>query len=228
MLDMAVVKASMPSTLRSYVTPEFMDKLNNISVDPIEAEELRESAIGYIDILQSGKYKMDSYLNAIKYVTYMALGSKSIEAWAKVFPEKYARCVAQNMPEKTIHSYVSHYKSSKLVTELMERMMVPTHILNAPFFQEAINKSVDLMRNAKSERIQLEAATSLLVHLKRPETQKLEIDVGIKENSQLQELKDITMGLAAQQQQLIAAGAYSPKDVAHQRITIEHKADADE
>lgn len=223
MLDIATVKASVPKNIRGYVTPEFMDKLTNISSDPMEAEELRESALGYIDVLNSGKYKMDSYLNAVKYVTYMALGAGGMEAWAKVFPDRYAKCVAQNMPEKTIHSYASHYKNSKLVVELMERAMTPTHILNAPYFQEAINKAVDLMRNAKSERIQLEAARDLMTNLKQPETRKLELDVAIKDDSMISELKDITMGLAAQQKRMIESGAYKPKDISQQGLVIEHE-----
>jgi hypothetical protein len=225
MFDIATVKASVPKGMRSFVNQEFMDKLVNISSDPVEGEALRENVLGYIEVLNTGKYKMDSYLNAIKYVTYLGLGATSLEGWARVFPDKYAHCVAQGMPEKTIHSYASHFKKSKLVTELFDRLMVPTHILNAPYFQEAINKNVELMRSAKSERIQMEAANSLLVHLKRPESQKIELDIAVKDDSVISELKDITMGLAAQQKKLLESGAYSVKDVSNQGLIIEGQLD---
>jgi hypothetical protein len=225
MLDIATVKASVPKGMRSHITDTFMDKLNNVSSDPLEAEAVRENALGYIEVINTGKFPMDKYLNAIKYVTYVGLGATSLEAWAKVFPDKYAHCVAQGMPEKTIHSYASHFKKSKLVTELFDRLMVPTHILNAPFFQEAINKNVDLMRNAKSERIQMEAANSLLATLKRPEANKLELDVTVKDDSVIKELKETTMGLAAQQKKLLEQGAYSVKDISNQGLLIEGELD---
>lgn len=225
MLDVATVKASVPKNIRNYVTQEFVDKLHNVSSDPMEAETVRESAIGYMDVLNSGKYKMDSYLNAIKYVTYVSLGSSSLEAWVKVFPDKYANCVANCMPEKTIHSYASHFKKSKLVTELMDRALVPTHILNAPYYQEAINKQVELMRNAKSERIQLEASLALSTGLKKLEVAKLEIDVDVQSSSIMDELNSRTMELAVMQQELIAKKVYSVKDISNQALIIEHEED---
>ena len=39
------------------------------------------------------------------------------------------------------------------VTKIMERTMVPTHILNAGIYQAAINTQADLMMNAKDPNI---------------------------------------------------------------------------
>jgi sensor histidine kinase regulating citrate/malate metabolism len=71
----------------------------------------------------------------------------------------------------------------------------------------------------------MEAANSLLVHLKRPESQKIELDIAVKDDSVISELKDITMGLAAQQKKLLESGAYSVKDVSNQGLIIEGQLD---
>lgn len=228
MLDVAVVKASVPKGMRSVVTQDLIDKLNNLSNNPVENEMVQESFVSYMDILSTGKYKLESYLNAVKFVTYMSLKCGTLEAWVKVFPDKYAACLASQVEDKTIYSYASHYKKGKLVNELLERMMIPTQILNAPYLQEAINKQVDLMRHSKSERIQLEASSSLITNLKMPETAKLEIDVGIKEDSQLAELARLSAELAMQQHTAIKGGTYNALDIAHQRITLEGELDTGE
>ena len=221
MLELDVVRASVPRSMRTHVTPEFITKLNNLSADPVESEILGESIVGYMNVLQSGKYKMDSYINAVKFVTYTSLGSGVLEAWGKVFPDRYSQCVANGATNKTLQSYASHYKSGKLVVDLFERMLTPTHILNAPYLQEAINKQVELMRHSKSERIQLDASSSLMTILKMPETAKMELDITVGADSELAELARLSSQLAQQQLLAMKDGRFNAQDVAHQRITIQ-------
>ena len=88
-------------------------------------------------------------------------------------------------------------------------------------FNTALNGQADLMLNAKSEKVRSDAANSLLNHLKKPETHKVEMNIGIKEGGAIEELREITSQLAAKQQQMIESGVYTAKDVAHKPLTIE-------
>ena len=101
----------------------------------------------------------------------------------------------------------------KLVNLIYEQTLFPTYILNADIHQRAINHLADLMVNAKSEKVQSDSANALLTHLKRPETQKVELDIGVKENSAIAELNHTMKVLAARQVELVNSGAYSIKEV---------------
>jgi len=68
----------------------------------------------------------------------------------------------------------------------------------------------------------MQAANSILTHLKPPETQKMELEVTTKENSAIDDLRKATQELAAQQRQQIQSGAQNAQEVAHTKITYDN------
>lgn len=222
MLTKEQFKKALPAKLHGSLSDELLVGINNISRDPYEAQAIRENILGFSSILNNGSYKLTDYLNAVKYVSYKMMGDTNSVAWSKTFPKRYQNLISQNADDKTISAHVAMYNKTKLVYSIFEQSLVPTHILNADVFQQAINTQAALMKDTSvSPKVRSDAANSLLTHLKRPEAQKVELDITHKEDSTIQELRDLTMSLAAQQQQLIKNGAYSPKEIAHQQIVIE-------
>ena len=71
------------------------------------------------------------------------------------------------------------------------------------------------MQHADSEKVQTEAANSLLTHLKRPETKQVELSLDVKESDGMREMKDMLSNLAQTQIDLINAGV-TTKKIAHQ------------
>lgn len=219
MLSVDVLKGALPAKMRGRITQGLVDNINGSLGDPDTAEMLKENILGYISVISTGRIKVEDYVNAVKYVSYKLMGDANINAWVKVFPDKYARLKSQGLPEKDIHAHVSMYNKNKTVNEIYDRAQIPTHLLNADVFQKAINVQAALMSDPDvSPKVRSDAANSLLTHLKRPEAQKIELDIGVKDDSMLQELKDITMGLAAQQRDMIAGRVYTSKEIAHQTI----------
>lgn len=104
-------------------------------------------------------------------------------------------------------AHVAAYTKGKLVNAILEQSMVPTYVLNAHLFQQALNVQADLMQNAKSEKVRSDAANSILTHLKRPEAVKGQIDLNIKDSSGMNELKNVLGELAAEQRAALANGA---------------------
>lgn len=222
MLSTDVLQGALPSKMKGRINQELVDKINKDLGDPDTAEILKENILGYISVLKTGRIKVEDYVNAVKYVSFKLMGDSNITAWVKVFPDRYARLKGNGVPDKDIHAHVSIYNKNKIVNEIMEQALVPTHIINADVFQKAINVQASLMSDPDvSPKVRSDAANSLLTHLKRPEAQKIELDVGLKDTSEVQELKQITMELAAQQQRMIKAGTHSPKEIAHQELIIE-------
>ena len=228
-LDISDVKAIAPATLRNSISPDLVNKLNNLHKDPLIAEQMQERALGFINVLTEGRFKIDDYLNAIKFVTYRMSGSTQQAAYLKTFPDRHLKFKADNLSAKEISAYTTMYAKGKLVTTLMERAMIPVWLVNADNVQKAINTQVEIMTTANSEMARVTAANSILTHLKPPETSKLEITRGNtdEEKDALAELRKTTQKLAKMQEEAIRSGTHSAKTIAHSDIVDAEYAEKD-
>lgn len=201
---------------RKYVTDDMVDMVNS-ETDSELRRVFRDNILTYSSVLTGGKYSLAAYINAVKFVSLLLMGDKSSLAYSKVFPDRYNNLILKNSSASQIASFADNYRKNGLVTKIMEQTLVPTHILNAGVYQEAINTQVDLMRNANSELVRHKAAESLLTNLKAPETAKVEIDVNYS-NDIIDELREATRTLASQQMQMIIHGHANAKQIAHSDI----------
>ena len=210
----------LPKKMRSNINPEMVDTINGLIQDPFIKETYRDNLLSYTSVMQDGRFKMWQYIDAVRYVSFKLLGASNIEAYTKTFPDRYQGFVDSQTTSKDIASYVSSYNKNKLVNLVMEQTLVPTCILNADMYQNALNVQADLMLNANSEKVRSDAANSLLTHLKMPETQKIELDITTKEDSAVSELREATLHLVAQQRRMIEANAMSAQEVAHSSLKL--------
>jgi hypothetical protein len=74
------------------------------------------------------------------------------------------------------------------------------------------------MINAKSEKVRTDAANSLLTQLKMPETTKVELEIGVKEDSSIAALRAATYELARFQRESVQLGQMSAQQIAHSKI----------
>jgi len=214
-------KAALPKESRARVNDELMEQINNIISQPDLRENFRDNITGYANVLGSGKFKIQTYIDAVKFVSYKLLGSTALEAYAKTFPDRYKRLIDEGADNDTISAYSSAFNKTVIVNKIMEQTLVPTHILNADIFQRAINVQASLMLTAKSEKVRSDAADSLMKHLKAPEAQKVELSVTSTEDKSINELRNSTMELVAMQRKMIESGMMNAKEVAHSRIVGE-------
>lgn len=212
------VKKALPTNLRSAVTQSLVDNLNNISADPIMAENIRNNFVGYAGILKEGKFKTEDYLHAVAYVSYKLMGYNNEEAYARTFPTRHANLVAKGTSQKDIAAYVSAYHRGKLVNLIMEQSLVPTWVLNQDLFQKALNVQAELMMHANSEKVRTDAANSILNHLKKPDTKDFQLNINTEESSGMREMREMLGQLAAQQRELIEKGQMKTIDIAGSRL----------
>lgn len=218
-------KQVLPEKFKKTVNQELVDQVNTTLSDPNLFETYRENLLSYVGILNDGRYKILDYVNAVKYCSHKIMGSTNIEAFIKTFPDRYQKYILSNISQKDIASYITAYNKTKLVNQIMEQSLIPSWVLNQDLYQKAINVQADLMMNANSEKVRSDAANSLLNHLKPPEVQKVELDIGLKQDSVLTDLKQTLYQLSLQQQQVIQAGIVPLKQIAEQRLinqVIEH------
>ncbi len=221
MMTVELLKAALPKALQGNATQEWADQINAIALEPEVAEEVRNNFLSYSKVLQEGKFKTESYLEAVTYVTHKLMGYSNQDAYIRTFPARYQALVAKGATAKDISAYVSAYHKNKLVNLIMEQSMTPSWLLNQDVYQRAINTQLELMTDPDvSPKVRSDAANSILTHLKPPETQKVEIDVGVKNQGGIGDLLATMNQLAAQQRELIQGGVPA-RQVARQRLVIE-------
>lgn len=217
-------KQALPDKVKRSVSQELIDQINSTLSEPEMYEAYRDNLLSYSKVMADGRFKIDQYISAVKYVSHKLMGATNIEAYSKTFPDKMQRFAAQGVSAKDIASYVTAYNKSKLVNLIFEQTLIPSYVLNQDLYQKALNVQAELMVSANSEKVRCDAANSLLTHLKMPETQKVELEIGVKEDSAIAALRATTMELARQQRLMLEAGAMNAQEVAHSRLVIEGEA----
>lgn len=211
-------KLALPDKVKKSVNQELVDQINTTLSDPEMYETYRDNLLSYTKVMADGRFKVSNYVDAVKYVSHKLMGCTNIEAYVKTFPDKYQRFVRQGVNSKDIASYVTAYNKSKLVNLIFEQTLIPSYVLNQDLYQKALNVQAELMITAKSEKVRSDAANSLLSHLKMPETQKVELDVSVKEDGSIAALRATTLELARQQRLMVEAGAMNAQQVAHSKL----------
>lgn len=200
---------------------KFIKRLNEImNSDFTMLQAFRENFLNFTEALQGLNVSLDAYVDAVRYVSYTVNGLSNHKAYMRTFPERYKRLVDEGFTADKISCYVNGYNKGKLVTRIYEQARIPTYILNADVYQEAVNVQANIMRTAKSEKVKSDAANSLLTHLKAPERTKIEMDIGIKQDSSVIEMRESLRKLAETQKTLIENGI-TTGSVAASKI-IEH------
>ncbi len=214
-------KDALPAQVKKSVNQELIDQINVTLADPGLYENYRENLVSYTSVMADGKFKIGNYVDAVKYVSHKLLGCTNIDAYIKTFPVKHAAFVASGVSAKDIASYVTAYNKGMLVNKIMAQTMVPSYVLNQDMYQRALNVQADLMMNAKSEKVRSDAAHHIMEALKMPETLKVELDVGVREDSAIAALRETTLALSAQQRLMIQSGAMNAEQVAHSRMVVD-------
>lgn len=211
-------RLALPDKVKKSVNQELIDQINATLANPDDYETFRDNLLSYTRVMADGRFKVQEYVNAVRYVGHKLMGATNIEAYTKTFPDKYQRFVAQGVASKDIASYSTAYNKSKLVNLIMEQTLIPSYVLNQDLYQKALNVQAELMMTARSEKVRSDAANSILTQLKMPEVKKVELDIGVKEDSSIKQLREVTQELVRQHRLAIGSGAMTAQEVAHSRV----------
>jgi hypothetical protein len=212
-------RLALPEKMKKSVNQELIDKINNTISDPELLATYRDNLIGFSRILQDGKFQIQQYVDAVRYVGFKVMGYNNIESYSRTFPDKITDFNNRGVAAKDIASYVTAYNKGKLVNLIMEQTLIPVHIYNMDLYQKALNVQADLMMSAHSEKVRSDAANSILTQLRPPETKKVELEINHREDDSIRALKETTMELVAAQRQMLQAGMMDAQQVAHQKLT---------
>ena len=217
-------KEALPAHMKKNVNTHLLDKVNTLIASDTERETFRDNIIGLSHVLKEGKFKLDNYINAVRFISYTMMGKSNQESYSLTFPDKMRQWQQLNKSPKDISSAVAIYNKSKLVNLVREAAMIPVHVYNVDLFNEALSVQANLMRDQKvSPMVRQQAAACLIKELRPPETQKVELDIAVKEDSAIAALRDTTAKFVAEQKAMINGGIMNAKDVAERQLdyTIE-------
>ncbi len=220
LMTVSLLQAALPKNLHGMATEEFADKINNMVYAPETLEEIRQNFLTYSKVLQDGRFKTEDYLAAVTYVTHKLMGYSNKEAYVRTYPDRYASLVARGSTDKDISAYVSAYSKNKLVGLILEQTMIPAHVLYQDAFHAAINTQIRLMTTSTSDKVQSDAANSILTHLKAPEIKKVQMEVGLSESDGLAELRGMMRELALNQRAAIEQRHMTPGAVAASKLVL--------
>ena len=213
-LTRSQLNMALPMKMRSTVTDKILDNVNKIIDDEEYRDTYRDNFLSYSDVLTKGRWAIGDYISAVKFLSLKMRGSSNTLAYAKTFPDRYDRLVRKGRSDHDMRGHVGAYAATSLVKKLLEQSLVPHYILNQDMYQKALNTQAELMLTAKSEKVRSDAANSILTHLKMPDVAKVQLDMNVKEDDSISELRKTTLDLVAQQRKMLAAGAMNVEEIA--------------
>ena len=217
MLALESVRKLVPKNQRTLITQEFLDKLEASVNDSLVAEQFKENFVTYLNVLSKGKYKMEDYINAVKYVSFKLLGYSNINAYIATFPERYERLKAEGQTQ--IEAFVSMYNKNKLVMQIYEQTIVPSYVLNAPMHQQALNTLAAMIVDDDVRGMtKVKACEAILQYTKQPDVVKGELTIGIEQSDTINDLREITENLADTYRVMLEKKGMRLKDVAEANI----------
>ena len=217
MLALESVRKLVPKNQRTLITQEFLDKLEASVNDNLVAEQFKENFVTYLNVLSKGKYKMEDYINAVKYVSFKLLGYSNIDAYTATFPERYERLKTEGQTQ--IEAFVSMYNKNKLVMQIYEQTIVPSYVLNAPMHQQALNTLAAMIIDDDVRGMtKVKACEAILQYTKQPDVVKGELTIGIEQSDTINDLREITENLADTYRVMLEKKGMRLKDVAEANI----------
>ena len=166
-LTLDIVQSQLTPTQRATVDENTVKEINKLATDPDYGEEFLNCYLDHINIYKEVKGRSHSqYLSAVKFFSLIESGNTIIDAYIKVFPERYEQRTSstsqnQKTTKEVMSGEASRYNSSKLVNEIRKVAAIPVQLIHRHILHEAILEQATLMRTARSEMVRQKAGATL-------------------------------------------------------------------
>ena len=234
LLTIEDVQNALPSR-KNTITQELVDIINEVNLEAeFQGESLIQTAVTYEKVMVNNKASIREFVDAIRFCAYLlTLEDNYTEAYKKTF--YYRDFVKERMNADTksikyaeLTSAASRYRQkNKLVIDLLTYSQAPLDLMFMGWRYKAVGVLADTMMNAKLDRDKINAAKELLVATKGPETKRIELDIGVKENSAIASLNEQLSVMAGKQVMLLESGARELSDFGSLKPKQEDVVDAE-
>lgn len=213
------VQKAFPSR-QGTITEELVEMINSASNEAeFQGESLMQTMVMYEKLMLNNKASVKEFVDAVRFCAYLVtMEDNYTEAFKRVF---YYRDFVKNRLDaepgsikyNELSSAASRYRrQNKLVNDLLLYSQAPMEIMFLGGRYKALSVLQDTMVNAKLDRDKINAAKEFLAATKGPENMKIELDVGVKENSAVTSMMDQLRVLSAKQKEQLEAGVNTLTD----------------
>ena len=224
LLTVEDVQNALPSR-KNAITQELVDVLNEVKDEAeFQGESLLNTAVVYEKLMINNKSSVREFVDAIRFCAYLVtMDDNYTEAYKKTF--YYRDFVKERISADTksikyaeLTSAASRYRrNNKLVADLLVYSQAPLEIMFLGWRYKAVGV----------DRDKINAAKELLVATKGPETKRIELDIGVKENSAIASLNEQLSVMAGKQVMLLESGARELSDFGSLKPKQEDVVDAE-
>jgi len=171
-----------------------------------------KSMVQFRGVMEGNECSLVEYINALKFCAFLESSEDSyVEAYKKTFYDrefvkKRANLDTDSVQYKELTSAASRYRRSKLVVDILTQADVPLYLMFQGFRHQAVMLLADRMMNSKLDKDKINAADRLLVHVAPPANMKIEMDVGVKRNSIIDDYEVAMAKMVEKQRELIIGG----------------------
>lgn len=171
-----------------------------------------DTMVTYQSALNNERTSLVDYLNAVRFCSYLEVyEGNATKAYADAFKD---RDFVKNRVDKehTTKEYkelsfaASRYRKNPIVVNILTQAEVPLYLMFQGYRYKAVARLVKEMESANLAKDRINAADRLLTHLKPPENLKIELDVGLKKDSVVDEYENMLANMVAKQKELLASG----------------------
>lgn len=228
------IKRAIPSR-KNTITQELVDIINHSLTEPeFQGESLLETASTYEKVIQSrAGISVKDYLYAIKFCAYLvSVDDNFTEAYRKTFfnrefVKERANAPTDSVGYKELTAAASRYRRSKLVVDILTLSQVPLDMLFTGYRYKAVMVLADRMENSKMDKDKIAAAKELLAATKGPDNLKIELDVGVKENSAVEQLNEQLAVMAARQRTMLESGVSNLGELGGLKVKVDDYIDGE-
>lgn len=208
MISKEYLESSLPKGYSRYCSEEIVEKVREACEGCSEdlAGYIEENLVTYIRCVEGMKCRPEAYINAVKYCSMRLMGESIVESWKRTFPRRCERIGEECRGNEEFRDYkiknnADYYNKTVLVTKIMGMSLVPSWIVNAQYYQEGINKLVEIIRDesVRNGMVKVRACEALINATKKPEVieQKIELGGNVEVGSEMmKELREVTDKLA--------------------------------
>lgn len=177
------------------ITDELVDIINEANNTPFfSGDEFMDTLITYKDVMEKNKASLKDYMVAIKFCAYLESEDYNLtEAFKKShahtdFVKERLDSPTNSSKYKELTNAASRYRKRPIVKQILTQSQLGLYLMFQGETYKAINVLSDIMVNGRSEMARVAAAKEILANVKPPETHKIELDIGIKNNDAMLEL----------------------------------------
>lgn len=212
------LQAAIPSK-KGTITDELVELINKVQTEPeFQGESLAQTMITYQNVMKSGRVGIKQYMNAVRFCAYLiSMDDNYTEAYKRVFwdtdfVKNRVNLSTADPQYGELTSAASRYRRSKVVVDILTLSQVPLDVIFGGYRYKAMGVLAEMMTTAKLDRDKIQAARSVL-EMTKNDTVKIDLDIGVKEDSAVMNLKTQLAELASQQVALLDAGATDLKQL---------------